>query len=42
MSRGRSNNLRARRYFGIVGQSDMILHHKDVNMKYENPDRYYQ
>ena len=36
----RINQRKAREHFGILGRNDLILHHVDWTMKYNNVERY--
>lgn len=36
------NNRRARKYFGIYGNKDLVLHHVDWTMRHNNIERYIQ
>ena len=34
------NQRKAREYFGIYGNKNLVLHHKDETLRYGNPKRY--
>lgn len=34
------NKRKAREYFGIVGKTNLVLHHKDVNLRHTDYKRY--
>lgn len=36
------NKRKAREYFGILGNNDLVLHHKDETLRYNDVDRYIQ
>ena len=36
----RKNHDKARKYFGILGNKDLDLHHKDETLMYTDPERY--
>ena len=36
----RKNRHKAREYFGIIGQPDKVLHHKDHSLRHNNIERY--
>ena len=38
--RGWTRKMRARKFFGIDGDPNLVLHHIDVEMRHKNPDRY--
>ena len=38
---GRNRKIR-RKEFGIDGNPNLVMHHKDINMRHENVDRYIQ
>lgn len=40
--RGDSNKQKAREYFGIENDYNMVLHHKDPTLKQNDPERYNQ
>jgi len=40
LTRNNKNRKAAREYFGITGQPDMVLHHKDETLKERDLDRY--
>lgn len=40
--RERDNWTKAKAYYGILNDSDLVLHHKDPSWKYEDPERYAQ
>lgn len=42
MTRREKNRVQARIYFGVYGDRNYILHHKDTELKEKDPDRYYQ
>lgn len=40
MTRSRRNNIKARKYFGIYGDNNLVLHHTDITLKTTNYERY--
>lgn len=36
----RDYHKEAREYFGVYGNNDYVLHHKDKTLKYTDPERY--